>query len=96
MNLILGIWIFYRKLIVPTLLLSVLICFVGGLIGGSYSLKWFGFSYMILTPLFQYFIYEIRNKNEYFFYYNLGLSKPILWASSISISLVFGLILIIV
>jgi len=30
----------------------------------------------------QYFIYELRNKGVYYFYFNLGISKIQLWVST--------------
>lgn len=46
-------------------------------------------SYLIFSLSFQYFMYELKNPNEYYFYYNLGLNKNILW----SINFIFSLIL---
>lgn len=60
----------------------------------GYLFKGVGFSFVFLTPVFQYLTYEIRNPNEYFFYYNLGLSKLVLWTSTLVISLIIGLIFI--
>lgn len=60
----------------------------------GYLFKGVGFSFVFLTPVFHYLTYEIRNPNEYFFYYNLGLSKLILWTSTLVISLIIGLIII--
>ena len=94
MRIFASIWLFYKKIIVPILSLSVLIGLLGLMILGTLSFKWIGISYIFLTPLFQYFVYEIRNPNEYYFYFNIGLNKAILWVSTISMSLIIGLILI--
>jgi hypothetical protein len=60
---------------------------------GNFSFKWFGISYMIVVPVFHYYIYEIRNSNEYYFYYNMGISKPLLWSSTLIFSSLIGLII---
>ena len=52
-----------------------------------------GLGYILMTPIFQYFIYEKRNPNDYYFYYNLGISKYILWGSTLFLSLLIVTIL---
>jgi hypothetical protein len=96
MRIIAGIWLFYKKLIIPALSISVMIGFLGLMISNSISFNWVGISYIILIPLFQYFIYEVRNPNEYYFYYNMGLNKFILWVSTMVISLFICLIIILI
>jgi hypothetical protein len=59
----------------------------------SSLIRTIGIVYICLTPVFQYFIYEIRNPEEYYFYYNMGLSKLFLWVYSLIISTVIGLTL---
>ncbi len=84
MRIIKAIWFFYRKLIIPALVSSVAI---GLGIGGVFYAKTIGVTYLFLSLLFHYFIYEVKNKNEYYFYYNLGLSRLTLWG----ITFVLGL-----
>ena len=96
MRIFVSIFVFYKKLIVPTFTVAILIAFIGISRSGTFSLPAVGISYIFLTPLFHCFIYELRNSNEYFFYYNFGLSKLILWISSLIISIIVGLILIFV
>jgi hypothetical protein len=90
---VLCLWIFYKKLIIPSLSTAVLVGMTGWALTNTFSLKWTGFAYVFLAPLFHYFIYEVRNSNEYYFYYNLGLSRTALWASTFLVSLVAALIL---
>jgi H+/Cl- antiporter ClcA len=92
MKLIYVLLIFHRKLFLPAMLISLLIALLGLGISGSFSLGLLGFSYLFLAVLCQYFIYELNNPNEYYFYYNLGLSKPILYVSTVVIGLLIGLI----
>lgn len=86
-----AILIFYQKLIIPTLILSGLLGFIGLGITGEFSLKTIGVSYIFLGLLFHYFIYEVRNNNEYYFYYNMGLSRLSLWIITLFLSLIIGL-----
>ncbi|MCK5171226.1 MAG: hypothetical protein KAQ75_15210 [Bacteroidales bacterium] len=88
---------FYRKLIIPSLIISIVISFLGASFSGTYfSIKGIGLAYIFIAPLFHFFIYEVRNVNEYYFYYNFGLSKIVLWASTITLSLSIGLIFIVI
>lgn len=98
MRIFFCIWVFYKKLILPTVVVSALF----GLIlypnteTISSSMKWSGISCIFLTPVFHYFIYEIRNPNEYYFYYNMGLSKLVLWISTTILGLILGLLIILI
>jgi hypothetical protein len=95
MRILKAIWIFYRKLILPTLILAGLLGFIGFGITGEFSFKTIGISYFIIGLLFHYFIYEIRNFNEYYFYYNVGLSRLNLWIITVSLNFIICLIFII-
>ena len=93
MKIVIIIWMFYKKLIIPGFSMSIVIESLPYLNTGSFSFKWLGISYMILTPMFQYYIYEIRNPDEYYFYYNMGINKLILWMSTVILSFLIGLML---
>lgn len=93
MNILKALMIFYQKLIIPTLLFSILINLIGVSITGTFSSKILGISYILLGLLFQYFIYELWNPNEYYFYFNIGLNKYILWMFNLFISLIVGIII---
>lgn len=83
--------IFYQRLIIPTLLFSVIINLFGALVVGAFSFKTFGISYVLLSLLFQFFIYEVGQPAEYYFYLNLGLNKYILWLSNLFIGVTIGI-----
>ncbi|MGY0035203.1 hypothetical protein [Pedobacter sp. NJ-S-72] len=87
-----ALWFFYRKLLIPSFGMSILISLFGMPLKNIYA--GIGISFMIITPLFHYFIYEVNNSGEYYFYYNLGLSKIVLWANTIVTSAVIGLIFV--
>jgi hypothetical protein len=93
MRTIKGLWYFYQKLIVPSLAISVVLALLtqgfGSLFFGV------GFSYAILAPLVHWYSYEINSPDEYYFYYNLGLNKRILWANTVAISMLILLILLV-
>jgi len=76
-------WIFYRKLIIPAVLFSFLILFLS-----RFNIENFGLCFFLIFPLLHFFIYDIRFKNEYFFYANFGFSKWFLWGSTLSLSLI--------
>jgi len=60
---------------------------VTGLIFGD-DIKSIGLAFLFIAPLMQYFVYEIKNKHEYYFYYNLGLSNAKLWVSTFIIGII--------
>ncbi|MEJ2880918.1 hypothetical protein [Pedobacter sp. GR22-6] len=94
MRILRGIYFFYTKLIVPSLALSILIAYFR-----PAGVDWktgIGISLIFLLPVFHYFSYELRSPQEYYFYHNLGLSRLILWLSTIIIGLIFGLALILI
>lgn len=66
--------IFYRRIFIPAFLISTLYILV---LGGS------GFIFFFLTPIAHFVVYEHFYKQEYFFYYHIGLSKKSLWSASI-------------
>lgn len=92
MPLISPLWLFYKKLILPSLALSILLAFFGPikLITGT------GMAYIVLTPISQFLFYDLSRPNEYYFYYNMGLSKVALWVNTILMSLIIGVILILI
>ena len=83
--------IFYRKLIVPALALSLLL----SLTGIVPMTDGIGISFVFLMPMMHYFSYEARDPGVYYFYYNLGLSKLTLWVTTITLSSLTGLLLIV-
>lgn len=80
-------WIFYRKLLIPGVLFSLLTSFSAGI-----SLKNFSTSFLLIFPMMHYFIYELRLKNEYIFYANFGFSRVHLWIITILFVVILKLI----
>jgi len=85
-----NIILFQKKIFFISYIISIII---GILFGGD--LKSIGLSFLFVAPFTQYIFYEI-NKNQYYYYYNLGLNKAILWFSTFVIALINLLILIII
>ena len=82
---------FQQKLILPTFCLAIAIGIAGYFMLWSTPLvRGTGFGYILAGPLTHYFIYELRNENEYYFYFNMGLNKTMLYASTVIINLIFG------
>jgi drug/metabolite transporter superfamily protein YnfA len=59
--------IFYKKLVIPSLLFSIVMGFLDYTMPGHYSWRAFGIAYILMSLMFQYFIYEKRNPDEYYF-----------------------------
>ncbi|MGY4384709.1 hypothetical protein ACVWYN_001743 [Pedobacter sp. UYP24] len=91
MRILSGFWLFYRKLIIPSLVLSIVLSFL--VLGYADIIKGIGISFIFLTPAFHYLTYDLRAPGEYYFYFNLGLSKVLLWAGTLLFSFIIGLIL---
>jgi len=95
MRLIICILIFYRKLILLSLVVEIALAYLGYSGTGKFSWGTIGIGYILITLVFQYFIYEIRNPNDYYFYYNMGLSKYLLWGTTLILSFLIVTVLMI-
>ncbi len=67
---------------------------IGILLGGKFTT--IGFCFLVIALLVQYYVYDVKNKNEYYFYYNLGLGSLELWGSTLIIAFINLLILSII
>lgn len=88
MRILLGLVFFLQKIIISSILFSTLLSAVVLPFQGLF--KGIGIAFIFLTPFFHYFLYEVRTPNEYYFYYNLGLSKGFLWGCTIGLSISVG------
>ena len=100
-----NILLFQRKIAVISYLISiVIVLFLLGSLEEDFSLIFtaskahlipleaIGFSLMFIAPLVHFFTYETKNKNEYYYYYNLGFNRFKLWCSTFA----FGFINLII
>lgn len=94
MRILTGLCFFYQKIIIPSLIFSVILPLLFQQYTGFFTGA--GISFMILLPTMHYLTYEIRKSGEYFFYYNLGLSKLMLWITTISSGAILGISLMLV
>ncbi len=78
--------IFYIKLLVPAVLFSLLVNTQLGLTAGN-----FGLCFLLFLPALHFLIYELRLKDEYYFYANFGLSRLFLWVFTIIVSLIINI-----
>ncbi len=93
MRMIISFWLFYRKLLVPTAVLSMIPGLISTLTTADF-LKAMGFAFLPFALLMHFFIYEIRFTKEYYFYYNMGLGKISLWVVNLLFSgLISGILL---
>ncbi|RZM26741.1 MAG: hypothetical protein EOO88_15925 [Pedobacter sp.] len=88
-----SLFLFQWKLIVPALVLSVLLAAL--MMELDHLRAGIGIAFIFFMPTMHYFRYELKNPEEYFFYYNMGLSKLRLWIYTIIFSLSAGLLLMI-
>lgn len=86
-----NILLFQKKIFFISYAISILI---GILFGGQP--KMIGLSFLLIAPFAQYSFYEIKNKNQYYYYYNLGISNVMLWTSTFVIGLINLLILMMI
>jgi hypothetical protein len=91
MRVLAGLCFFYQKLILPPLIISLLLS--GLLMPGPTFFKGTGMAFMLLLPVVHYYTYEIRKPQEYYFYYNLGLGKAILWIITVALAFLIGILL---
>ena len=76
-------WFFQKRIAPPAVFLSVLL----GLL--LFKSIWAtGLIFLIMGPLWHYLIYEVRYKQEYYFYYNLGFTRSSLWVSTLILSVI--------
>jgi len=75
-------WIFYLKLLIPAILFSLLMNSQFG-----FTVNGFGLCFLVFLPSLHFLVYELRLKDEYYFYSNFGFSKAFLWVTTISLSI---------
>lgn len=86
---------FQQKLVLPTFCVALGIGVAGYFMVPSIPVvQGTGFGYLLAGPLTHCFIYELRNSNEYYFYFNAGLTKITLYFTTIILNLILsGLVL---
>ena len=82
--------IFHWTLFVPSIAISIFLGLYVMTQLGEFSITAIGTAYLFTPLLMQYFIYEIRNKGVYYFYYNLGINKLKLWGATLVINVIIA------
>ena len=75
--------LFQRKVFPVSYLIAIV---VGFLLGGKPQT--IGFCFLAIAPMIQYYSYDIKDKNQYYYFYNLGLSEIHLWFSTVIIGII--------
>jgi len=78
--------IFYIKLLIPAVLFSLLMDTQLGFTIGN-----LGLCFLLFLPAFHFLIYELRLKDEYYFYGNFGFSRLFLWGFTAVLSLIVNI-----
>lgn len=85
---------FYAGFFLPSLLVTA------GCIRSFWLYGWAGFSAVfwckVLTLALLYFFVNEYRKKEYYYYQNLGISKTMLWAASLSLDVMLFILLLII
>ena len=84
-------WFFQKRIAPQALLISVLL----GLTLFK-NIRAAGLIFIFLGPLWHYYIYEVRYRQEYYFYFNLGFTRFSLWVSTLILGVVVLLTLLLV
>ncbi len=86
---------FQQKLLLPTLCTSVAIGIAGYfMIWSTPIIQGMGFGYFLAGPMVHYYLYDLRNPNEYYFYYNAGVSKRILYGTTVGLNAGVGSVIV--
>lgn len=91
-----GLFLFYKKTILPVLALSITLFAGGKATIENYNSINFGIIFMAIFFLYQYLVYDVINHSEYYLYFNLGLSKKFLWLTTLGLGLIVLFISIII
>jgi len=94
MGIFAGLAFFYQKIIIPSLAFSVVMPLF--FLRHSDFFPGAGVAFTILLPTMHYLTYEVRKPQEYYFYYNLGLSKLTLWITTVGMGAIIGLSLTVI
>jgi hypothetical protein len=82
---------FQQKLILATFCVAVAIGIAGYfMLWSTPIIKGTGYAYFLAGPMVQYYLYDLRNPNEYYFYSNAGLSKTFLYLTTAGLNLFIG------
>jgi hypothetical protein len=86
---------FQQKLILATLCVAIAIGIAGYfMIWSTPIIQGTGFGYFLAGPMVHYYLYDLRNPNEYYFYHNAGLSKRLLYVITLGLNVGIGTVIV--
>ena len=86
---------FNQKLFIPTFCVSLAIGIAGYfMIWSTPVVQGTGFGYLLAGPMVHYYLYDLRNPNEYYFYHNAGLSKPLLYFTTFGLNAAVAMVIL--
>ena len=86
---------FQQKLVLPTFCVAIGIGVTGYfMVWSTPIIEGIGFGYILAGPLTHYFVYDVRNENEYYFYFNAGLNKIALYSSTTVLNTLIGTLIL--
>lgn len=92
MRILHTLWFFNKKILLLSFVISPLLPLLS-IWPISYTTA-VGTAFMFVLPLVHYLNYELHIPAEYYFYFNLGLTKKILWINTVLISVIIGTLII--
>lgn len=82
---------FQLRLLLPTFCVALAIGVAGYfMVWSTPIIPGTGFGYFLAGPMVHYYLYELRHPNEYYFYFNAGLSKILLYSTTVGLNVVLG------
>jgi hypothetical protein len=82
---------FQLRLLLPTFCVALAIGVAGYfMIWSTPIILGTGFGYFLAGPMVHYYLYELRFPNEYYFYFNAGLSKVLLGFTTLGLNGIVG------
>lgn len=82
---------FQQKLILATFCVALGIGIAGYfMIWSAPIIQGTAYGYFLAGPMVHYYLYDLRNPNEYYFYANAGLSKTCLYLTTAGLNLGIG------
>lgn len=87
-NILRSYWRFYESILPFVAAFAIVSIFIGGIVWGFIM-------FLALAPIIGFLGFSLFYKEQFYFYFNLGLSKFRLIKISFLINLIFGIILIV-
>ena len=88
---------FQQKLILATFCVAVAIGVAGYvMIWSTPIIQGTGFGYFLAGPMVHYYLYDLRNPNEYYYYFNAGIRKRVLYVTTLGLNAGVGTLIVLI